>query len=105
MLIYYCVSDEVMDSAPMNVESLTTANLHPEIKHELDNSYKNESGVYSNESNNSAENNVAESSWELFAGECCDPSHFDPPLHSTDTKGPMMLCNISSIEGDAKPGV
>ena len=93
-----------MDKTSVAIESLISANLAAEIKHEMDKSYKNESGIYSNESNNSAEPKSLESSWELFEGECCDPNLFDPPLKSTDTKGPMMLCNISSIDGDDKLG-
>ena len=68
----------------------------PIVKQEMDESLKNESGVFSN---NSANTTDECGNWDQHDGEISDPK-FDPPIVSTNVRK-ASPCNISSIDGQA----
>ena len=75
-------------------------------KIEMDGSYKkvaNESGIFSNDSNNS----TGSSAWDFWKDEIADPEIFDPPiLQSTNLmeNDKAISCNWSSITGASASG-
>ena len=85
-------------------------------KIEMDGSYQggmnksNESGVFSNESNNSEGMDSRNSSWIFWKNEIMDPDTFDPPcLQSTNLESneQRITCDLSSlvVSQEAEKGI
>ena len=81
----------------MELQLIASSDLpKPIVKQEMDESLKNESGVFSNNSANTS-NGCDTGSWDQHDGEISDPK-FDPPIVSTNVRK-IIPCNISSIDG------